>query len=75
MNVNQRIRHYIKSNGMTFTYVANRAEYDIKKFSRWMNNKQPLTVDEYEQICRKGLNVDPTLFFKEKFLDSKNKSA
>lgn len=75
MKINERVRKYIKDNGMTFTFVADRAKIDIKKFSRFMNDKQPMTTDEYETICRIGLNVDPGIFFKEKFLDSKNKTA
>lgn len=75
MNMNQRIRHYIKSNGMTFTFVANRAGIDVKKFSRFMSNKQPMTTDEYEKICRDGLQIDPKYFFDKKFLDSRNKTA
>lgn len=75
MKINERVRQYIKENGMTFTFVADRSKIDIKKFSRFMNDKQPMTTDEYETICRKGLNVDPGIFFKEKFLDSKNKTA
>jgi|HigsolmetaAR203D_1030402.scaffolds.fasta_scaffold11786_6 hypothetical protein len=75
MNMNQRIRHYIKSNGMTFTFVAERAGIDIKKFSRFMNDKQVMTMDEYETICREGLRLDPAYFFDKKFLESRNKSA
>lgn len=75
MNMNQRIRHYIKSNGMTFTFVAKRAGMDIKKFSRFMNNKQDMTMDEYELICKKGLLLEPTYFFSKKFLETQNKSA
>lgn len=75
VNMNDRIRRHIKANGMTFTSVAEKAGYDVKKFSRWMSNKQKLSVDEYEQICVKGLNVDPCIFFKEKFLEIKNLTA
>lgn len=75
MNVNQRIRHYIKSNGMTFTFVADRAGCDIKKFSRFMSDKQKMTTDEYEKICREGLRIEPAYFFSPKFLETKNKSA
>lgn len=74
MDINLRIREYIKKKGMSFTFVANRAGYDIKKFSRFMSNKQIMTIDEYERVCKVGLEVDPTLFFKDKFLDSKNVS-
>lgn len=74
MNMNLRIRKYIKKNGMTFTFVADRSGFDIKKFSRFMSNKQPMTTEEYELICRKGLEVDPMYFYKEKVLETKNVS-
>jgi transcriptional regulator with XRE-family HTH domain len=74
MDINLRIRKYIKKNGMSFTFVANRAGFDIKKFSRFMSNKQLMTTDEYEKVCKDGLRVDPTLFFKDEVLESKNVS-
>lgn len=74
MNMNQRIRHYIENNGLKFRYVAKASGIDEKKFSRMMNNNQKIVTDEYEMIC-KALNVEPTYFFKSKFLETKNKSA
>lgn len=74
MRMNDRIRQFIKENGWTYTFVAKRANYDLKKLSRQMNNKQPITTDEYEQIC-KGLMIDPSLLYEKKFLETKNKSA
>lgn len=75
MSMNQRIRQYIKSNGMTFKFVADRSGIDVQKFSRFMNDKQAMTVDEYEKICRDGLRLEPSYFFEKKFLETRNKSA
>lgn len=72
MEMNSRIRQYIENNGLKFTFVAEKSGIDIKKFSRLMNNKQKMTIDEYEIICSKGLSVDPSIFFKKKFLETKN---
>lgn len=74
MRVNKQIRDYIESNGLKFSFVAEKSGFTIQKFSRFMNCKQPLTTEEYEQICKEGLNVDPSLFFQKKFLESKNAS-
>lgn len=74
MNMNKRIRQFIKDSGWSYTFVANRAEYDLKKLSRQLNNKQSITTDDYEQIC-KGLNVEPSFLFQEKFLETKNETA
>jgi transcriptional regulator with XRE-family HTH domain len=75
MSMNERIRHYIKSKGMTFTFVADRSGINIKKFSRLITGRQPMTVDEYEKICKQGLSVEPSFFFTQKFLETKNKTA
>jgi len=75
MDVKQRIRQYIKDNGMTLTFVAGRAGMDVKKLSRLLNTNQKMSTDEYEKICMEGLKVDPAFFYKEKFLESKNLST
>lgn len=75
MNMNERIRTYIVSNGLKFSFVANRLQMDDAKFSRIITGKQKISTDEYEMICTKGLNVHPSLFYTEKFLETKNKSA
>lgn len=75
MEMNNRIRHYIKSNGLKFGVVAERSGINEKKFSRFMTGQQPMTVDEYEKICRDGLSVDPKFFYEKKFLETQNYSA
>lgn len=75
MNMNQKIRDYITTNGLKFTFVAEKSGINMKKFSRFMTNKQPMTTSEYESICVKGLNLSPSFFYKQNVLDSKNKSA
>jgi DNA-binding Xre family transcriptional regulator len=74
MNVNDRIRHYIESNDMTFGLVAARANIDDSKFSRMMTNKQRIKVDEYERICD-ALCVPHSYFFQKKFLETRNQTA
>lgn len=74
MRMNDRIREYIKLNGWTYTIVADRANYNLKKLSRQLCNKQPFTTDEYEKICS-GLLVEPSLLYNQKFLETKNISA
>lgn len=73
--MNEWIRDYIKSQGMTYTFVAGRALMDVKKLSRILNNKKQMTVEEYEKICIDGLKIHPKVFFEKKFLETKNKSA
>lgn len=75
MNMGPRIRDYIKSKGLKFSYVAELAGFDVKKFSRMMNGHQKITTDEYEQICVKALGLEPGYFFSPKVLDTKNKKT
>ncbi|MFC3797935.1 hypothetical protein [Cohnella sp. GCM10012308] len=72
MNMNKRIREYIIANGLTFSLVAELSGYDIKKFSRWMTNSQPMSTDDYEKVCSLGLKLDPSYFYSKKFLETQN---
>lgn len=62
MNINIKIRDYIKKHGLTFTYVSVETGISIKKISRIMTSKQKLTTEEYEKICL-ALDVKPGYFF------------
>lgn len=75
MDMNKRIRLYIEANGLKFGPIAEKAGINEKKFSRFMTGKQPLTVADYEKICREGLSIDPASFYDQKFLETKNLSA
>jgi hypothetical protein len=75
MKMNERIRSYIVDNGLKFSFVAQRVKMDDAKFSRIITGKQKINTDEYEIICTKGLNVHPSFFYADKFLETKKKSA
>jgi transcriptional regulator with XRE-family HTH domain len=70
----ERIRQFIKENGMTLTHVSKKSSIKLQKISRIVRGEQTLTIDDYESICR-ALNVEPGFFYNEKFLKSKNISA
>lgn len=73
MQYNHRIRQYIKENGLIFRHVAEKSSINYKRFSRIMNGKTEMSVDEYERICSAlGVSLN---FFQKKFLESKNVSA
>lgn len=61
--INNKLRHYIRENGLKHGYVAEKAGINPKKFSRIINGHKKLTVDELQAICEKGLEVNPSLFF------------
>lgn len=71
MEMHERIRDYIESNGLKLNFVAEKAGINPKRFYRLINGSAPLVVKEYEIICT-GLTVEPGYFFKEYFLESKN---
>lgn len=67
MKMALRMRSYIHDNGILLKKVAERSEIEQKKFYRLINGKTQMSVEEYEAICKKGLGVDPSFFFKDKF--------
>lgn len=66
MKMSDRIRYYIMSNGLKFNFVADKSGINRKKFYRLINGTSPMTVEEYELVCRKGLSLDPRYFFEDK---------
>lgn len=74
MKVNERMRKYIASNGISMKHVADKSDIPQKKFYRIINGKTKMSVDEYESIC-KGLNVKTSYFFNEKVSENENISA
>lgn len=71
--VHERVRAYIYENGMKYNFVAEKSGIKQKRFYRVIKGDTPMTVEEYEAICRLGLSIDPGYFFKEIFLEIKNK--
>lgn len=67
MTIANRIRAYIISNGIILKKVAERSGIEQKKFYRLLNGKTGMSVEEYEAICKRGLGLDPSYFFKENF--------
>lgn len=65
MNTTDKLKKYIKENGLKYGFVAEKSGIDPKKFSRIINGKTKLTVEELESICDKGLSVSPSIFLNE----------
>lgn len=76
MRINERVKNYIDSRGLIMKVVAARSGIEQKKFYRLVNGNTGMSVDEFEVICKKGLEVDPAIFFKQNFsFSEKNKTA
>lgn len=64
MNIQERVREYIETNGLKFIFVAEKSGISEKRFYRLINGESKMTADEFEQICKKGLTMDPSFFLK-----------
>ncbi len=58
----RRIRQYILSRGITLRFVASQSGIQVKRFYRIMDGTSQMTVQEYERICRRGLQLEPSFF-------------
>jgi DNA-binding Xre family transcriptional regulator len=63
MNMNNKLREYIQENGLKYAHISKKTGIDYRKMSRIINGHTKLTVEEFEMICEKGLNVKPSIFF------------
>lgn len=64
MQVHEMIRDFIKSEpGLTIKYVATKADIEYQTFQLMLRGKRKITIDVYEDICRKGLGLSPKYFF------------
>lgn len=67
MDFANRIRVYIADKGFVLKRVAEKSGIPSKKFYRLISGKTHMTLEEYEAICKNGLGVDPSYFFKDRF--------
>ncbi|MBP2626313.1 MAG: Helix-turn-helix domain [Firmicutes bacterium] len=75
MKINERLKAYRESIGLKQNFVENKAKMSQKRLSAIENGQVKLSADEFEHICIYGYEVNPTIFFNDEFLDSKNKTT
>lgn len=75
MKMSEVIKNHIRDSGFIKSVIADKCGIDHQKFYRILSGTQNMTVDEYEMICRKGLGVDPSYFFKIKFSEIEKKQT
>ena len=68
----QRLREYRESKGVTQTHIAKKTGKTVQRISALETGAIRLTVDEFEELCVNGYEVNPAIFFTEQF--SKNES-
>jgi len=73
MKINEKIKDHIKENGLIMKVIAKKSGIGLQKFYRIVNGDSAMTVEDYENICKLGLGVDPSIFFKQNI--SKNEKS
>lgn len=62
MTVSEKIRKYVKSNGLKIKHIADKSDIDRNKLYRMLNGNSKMTVEEFESICKDGLGKEPSFF-------------
>jgi len=70
--MHQRLREYRESKGITQTHIARKTGKTVQRISALETGAIRLTVDEFEELCMNGYEVNPAIFFTDQF--SKNES-
>lgn len=68
----QRLREYRESKGVTQTHIAKKTGKTFQRISALETGAIRLTVDEFEELCVKGYDVNPAIFFEEHFSKNEN---
>lgn len=72
MKVYERLRQYRIDKGITQVHIASKLKKPIQRFNAIELGRIKLTADEFEEICIKGYEVSPSIFFDHQFLETKN---
>jgi transcriptional regulator with XRE-family HTH domain len=70
--IHLRMREYRENRGMSETYVAQKTGKTIRRISALETGKIRLTADEFEEICKKGYQVSPAIFFTQEGSENEN---
>ena len=61
MNVNEKIKEYLKAHGISQAFIVNQTGITPEKVSNIMNGKRKVTGEELLLIAR-ALDVNPNIF-------------
>ncbi|MHB0881657.1 helix-turn-helix domain-containing protein [Paenibacillus sp. SEL1] len=59
----RRVRNYILTQDYVFKDVAEKAGIHPKRFYKLLSGTYALNAEELEAICKKGLGINPSVFF------------
>lgn len=71
MKLHEKLLFYINAHGIKQTWLAEQLNISVKTLNAILRGRQRLAADMFEQICRNGLKVSPSIFFDNKFLETK----
>ncbi len=72
--MHQRLREYRESKGVTQTHIAKKTGKTVQRISALETGAIRLTVDEFEELCVNGYEVNPAIFFTDQFSNSESKN-
>lgn len=75
MKLHEKVLLYVNNNGIKQTWLAAQINISVKTLNSILLGRQRLTADMFELICRKGLKVDPSIFFNNEFLGTEKTRA
>lgn len=72
MKIFERLRKYRTDRGITQVHIATKLKKPVQRLNAIELGRIKLTADEFEEICLKGFEVNPSIFFDSQFLVTKN---
>lgn len=70
MKLHEKLDRYIVTHGIKQSWIAEQTNISPKTLNAVLKGRQRLTVEMLDEIC-KALKIEPGIFFKEKFLETK----
>jgi len=62
----QRLRQYRESKGITQTYIARKTGKTTQRISALESGGIRLSADEFVELCIKGYEINPAIFFSQR---------
>lgn len=72
--IHLRVREYRESKGVTQTHIAKKTGKTVQRISALETGGIRLTADEFEELCVKGYEVDPGIFFTKEFSENEKQA-
>lgn len=72
MGTNQLMREYRESKGISQSHIARKTGKSSQRISALENGNIRLTADELVEICIKGFEISPAIFFTTMFSKNEN---